>query len=110
MEISSNQGKWLSIMEYSASKNKSISTIRRYIKSERLRFKSENGKYFIWVSDKSLNKDYVQNNELMKLKFENEHLQMRIKELKEENDDLKMLVTIYESKKNNNQVEEVRYN
>ena len=44
-------GRWLSILEFANYKGKSVSTIRRYIKAERVKFKEENGKYFIWARD-----------------------------------------------------------
>ena len=43
------EGKWLSVLEFAAHKKKSISTVRRYIKANRVKHKEENGKYFIFV-------------------------------------------------------------
>ena len=46
---------WLSILDYARFKGISISTIRRYIKAERVRFKKENGKYMLteikWIEN-----------------------------------------------------------
>lgn len=91
------EGIWLSITEYSEYRGTSISTVRRYIKASRVKHKFENGKHWVFVNE--------ENRERQNLKKEAETLtlQMKIKELehinkiiKEENDDLKMLVTIYE--------------
>lgn len=89
-------GKWLSVLEFASYKNKSISTVRRYIKANRVKFKDENGKYFIWVKnyqDESNNEE----KELFQLKLENERLKKENRVIKEEINELKMLVQIYES-------------
>ena len=39
-----NTGVWMSILEYASFKSISISTIRRYIKAERVKTKKEGGK------------------------------------------------------------------
>lgn len=87
------EGIWLSILEYAQAKKTSISTIRRAIKAKHLIYKEENGKYFIWTKA-----DLERNENLAKK--ENELLKKQIRELKEELDDLKMLLVIYEAKNN----------
>ncbi len=91
-------GIWLSIVEYAAIKKTSISTIRRSIKSGLLKHKEENGKYFIWTNEGSIEK-----NELAK-KLENEFLKKRNRELEEEINDLKMLLSAYEFNLNNQEI------
>lgn len=90
--------KWLSIIEYASYKKKSISTVRRYIKANRVNFKEEEGKYYILV------KNYYDNvftpseqKELVKLRFENDRLKDEIKSLKEQMLEMNMLVEAYES-------------
>jgi uncharacterized protein YaaW (UPF0174 family) len=94
------EGIWLSITEYSRYRKISISTIRRYIKSESVRYKSEDGKYFIYVPGEKYKASLLDSADkldktslLLKLK----ELEQELRILKEENDDLKMLVTIYET-------------
>ncbi|MCT4642437.1 MAG: hypothetical protein N4A33_09085 [Bacteriovoracaceae bacterium] len=92
------EGKWLSILEYAAYKKKSISTVRRYVKAQRVKTREENGKYFIWT------KGYIDNQSLnekesLELKFENERLKKENKTLKEQLAEYQMLVRIYESTK-----------
>lgn len=101
-------GKWLSVLEYAAYKNKSISTVRRYIKANRIKFKDENGKYFIWVKNFSDQKSNEEK-EVFELKLENERLKKENRIIKEEINELKMLVQIYESEKtlNKNQLPEL---
>ena len=85
------EGIWLSILDYANAKKTSISTIRRSIKSGHIKFKEENGKYFIWTKEVAVQK------EELSLKLENEFLKKRNRELEEEINDLKMLLNVYES-------------
>ena len=84
-------GIWLSILDYASVKKISISTIRRSIKSGHIKFKEENGKYFIWT------KEVVVEKIELSLKMENEFLKKRNRELDEEINDLKMLMQVYEN-------------
>jgi hypothetical protein len=89
-------GIWLSILDYASVKKTSISTIRRSIKSGHLRYKEENGKYFIWTKESLLSKEEENSKVAM------EALRKRNRELEEEINDLKMLLQVYESGFNNN--------
>jgi hypothetical protein len=91
-------GKWLSVLEYASYKNKSISTVRRYIKANRVKYKDDNGKYFIWVKNYTDDKT-GEEKEILQLKLENERLKKENRIIKEEINELKMLVQIYESEK-----------
>ena len=84
-------GIWLSILDYASVKKTSISTIRRSIKSGHIKFKEENGKYFIWT------KEVVVEKIELSLKMENEFLKKRNREMDEEINDLKMLMQVYEN-------------
>lgn len=96
--VTDTVGNWFSILEYAQAKNISISTIRRGIKSNRLKYKIENGKYYIHssklnfnvtqTSDKIIGETFLIN--------ENKLLRERVKKLTQELDELKMLVDIYE--------------
>jgi len=90
------EGKWLSVLEFAGYKKKSISTVRRYIKANRVKFKEENGKYFIWT------KNYIpmqssQEKDHLSLKFEVERLKKENQDLKEELAESKMLIELYET-------------
>ncbi len=84
------EGIWLSILDYANVKKVSISTIRRSIKSGHIKYKEENGKYFIWTKEIAVQK------EELALKLEVEFLKKRNRELEEEINDLKMLLSVYE--------------
>lgn len=96
-KMNTSEGVWLSINEYSRYKDISISTTRRHIKNNILRYKEENGKYFILIN--SIEKlKFREEEELMKKNFEIEELKFKLRKLEEENNELKMLVAIYEKK------------
>ena len=92
-------GRWLSILEFANYKGKSVSTIRRYIKAERVKFKEENGKYFIWARD-YMDPSLQNEKEFLELRLENERLKKENRTLGEQISELQMLVRIYEEEKN----------
>lgn len=96
------QGTWLTIVDYASLKRVSISTVRRYIKSNRLKHKFEDGRYYIYVSDlsKRVVLDPAENREVLRLKLEVERLKSALKQKDEELCELKMLVMLYEGNKN----------
>ena len=83
------KGFWLSMVEYSQYRKRSISTIRRYIKAETIRFKKEEGKFWIFVPEENYQKS----------KLHQLGLKEKMEKLQEENDELKMLVRIYEQRR-----------
>lgn len=83
---------WLSIFDYSKVSGKSISTIRRYIKSGRVSVKKEDGKYLI-LSDKEA-EDCAYSKEQQQIEF----LKQQLIIAREEISELKMLVDLYENK------------
>lgn len=90
------EGIWLPITDYSLYKKVSISTIRRHIKSNILKYREENGKYFIYVPSSERVK-FKEEEETLKIKLENELLKSQVRQLREENNELRMLVDLYES-------------
>jgi hypothetical protein len=89
------EGKWLSVLEYASHKKKSISTVRRYIKANRVKHKEESGKYFIFV--KNFQDDYSKTDkENLALHLENQRLLKENQKLIEELNEYKMLINIYE--------------
>jgi len=104
--MNATEGVWLSINDYSRYKNVSISTIRRHIKNNIVKHKEENGKYFIYVPSTEKLK-LREEEELLKLKLEAELLRTQLRQLREENNELKMLVELYENQSNKNQLPEL---
>lgn len=83
-------GQWLSLMEYATRKSVSLSTLRRHIKAQKVRFRVENGRYLIWnqegapqyateISDDTLTE-----------------LRLQLQKAREEIAELKTLVAFYE--------------
>ncbi len=95
--MSSTDGVWLSINDYSRYKSVSISTIRRHIKNNILKHREENGKYLIYVPSSERVK-LREEEETLRLKLELELLRGRVRILQEENHELRMLVDLYEGK------------
>lgn len=95
--MNATDGVWLSIADYSRYKNVSISTIRRHIKTNILKHKEENGKYFVYVPSTERLK-IREEEEVLKIKLESELLRSQLRQLREENNELKMLVELYEGR------------
>ncbi len=95
--MSSTDGVWLSISDYSRYKSVSISTIRRHIKNNILKHREDNGKYLIYVPSTERIK-LREEEENLRLKLELELLRSRVRALQEENHELRMLVDLYEGK------------
>lgn len=94
---------WLSIFEYARLKNISVSTVRRYIKSKKLSYKNEKGKFLIFIPKEQQQFSDPVTRELIELKIENENLKFRLRKMNEEINDLKMLVKAYEINEKNEQ-------
>lgn len=90
-------GAWMTLSEYAGIRGISMSTARRYVKSGRLKTKLEQGKYFIFVTKERLNKAESPEKKILELQLEIELLKRKQSMLVEENNDLKMLVQLYES-------------
>lgn len=95
--MQTTDGVWLSITDYSLYKKVSISTIRRHIKTNILKYKEEDGKYFIYVASSDRVK-LKEEEETLRIKLELELLRSQLRQLREENNELRMLVDLYENK------------
>ena len=97
--MSSTEGVWLSISDYSRYKSVSVSTIRRHIKTNILKHREEDGKYLIYVPSSEKIK-VREDEEVLRIKLELELMKMKLRDLREENHELKMLVALYEGTSN----------
>jgi len=95
-------GKWMSITDYALYKKISVSTIRRYIKANKVEHKSEDGKYFIYVGDYKPDRISMDSKstdldrEIVKLKKENKELKIALQHKTIQLNEFKMLISIYE--------------
>lgn len=95
---------WLSILDYAQHRDISISTVRRHIKGNRVKWKLDGGKYFIkWNPlGKAMSRPSdSQEAEILKLKLEIQELKLNCKKLQEDVLEKNMLINLYESSKNN---------
>jgi hypothetical protein len=86
-------GRWLSLMDYARQNHLSLSTLRRYIKANKVQFKLEQGRYLLWDEGKM--------NSAPHLDATAEKLRLTQRELqkaKEEIAELKMLIAYYEER------------
>lgn len=107
---------WVPLVEFSVQKGISLSTLRRYIKSNKIAWKLSEGRYLVMddgtfvaprnhagaTADPSVTPEFV-NIKLENSKLENSRLEMRIRKLEsflmaanEENAELKTLLAFYE--------------
>ena len=89
---------WLSIFEYSKKTGKSISTIRRYIKSKRVVSQLIDGKFYIFENTDGINNVQADSLEDQMFKLEKQvgFLKKQLVVAQEEISELKMLVNLYE--------------
>lgn len=96
MDDSEKKEIWLPITEYAIQRNKSISTIRRYIKANRVKHRLVNGKYFIKIQSIKLKKFDSNQTKIKKMEHENKLLKDEVRKLKENVQEFKMLIKLYE--------------
>jgi len=89
---------WLSIFEYSKKTGKSISTIRRYIKSKRIVSQLIDGKFYIFenIDENSNVQTDSSEGHVFKLEKQVGFLKRQLVIAQEEISELKMLVNLYE--------------
>lgn len=87
---------WLPIQEYSNFRGLSISTVRRYIKTDRIKYKKVNGKYLIWEPHYFAKEEKLDVTVALRIRIEELEKELRKSNLKV--DELTMLVKIYEDK------------
>ena len=96
------QGKWLDISDYAKYRGKSVSTIRRYIKSKNIQYKIVSGKYYIFAVHYEEHSNLEHDKQILKLKIENQELKKKLKIAYEQAEEMKMLVQMLERNKNEN--------
>ena len=96
-------GDWVSLVQYASRYSVSLSTLRRYIKSGKIKYKSEEGRYLVWddhAHEKStaLKPSFSTTSVLVSEKQVAE-LELQLKRAQQEIAELKMLVALYEQQK-----------
>lgn len=98
--MANKEGTWLSILEYSHFKKVSISTIRRHIKANLVKWREEDGKYYVWTAASNEDIESRREGEVLGLKLEVQRLKSENRTLRGELDEIKMLIRLYESGNN----------
>jgi hypothetical protein len=98
--MANTEGAWLTITDYSALKKVSISTIRRHIKGNVIKWKREEGKYYLWTQSRPIKSpaSEIMDEEHLHLKLQIQELKQRLKSAEEELLEAKMLISLYEQK------------
>lgn len=86
MKVDNEPGVWIPLMEYAARNGVSLSTLRRYIKAHKIRYRVEEGRYLVFDDGKGT----ASESEQLRL------LELELQKAREEAADLRMLVAIYE--------------
>ena len=80
---------WVPLLEYAVRKGVSLSTLRRHIKSNKVRFKVEDGRYLLFESHTK--SPPPEQNQLSLL-------ETRLRKAQEEIAEMRMLIALYEEK------------
>ena len=104
--MSTQSGNWLPLMEYAMRKGVSLSTLRRYIKSRKVEYRLEDGRYLLWDPEAAPSsfqgrtdaKAAVQTQAVAMASSgpESQSLQVELKRAHEEISELKTLIALYE--------------
>jgi hypothetical protein len=98
----SQEGSWIPLLEYAIKNGVSLSTLRRYIKANKIKYKSESGRYMVWDEDSSevkntLSQSSVQMDSVGLGDKRIQLLESALRQAQEENAELKTLVALYEA-------------
>ncbi len=85
----SENGQWLPLMEYAVKNSVSLSTLRRYIKANKVQYKIEDGRYLIFDGA------FVENSDTSRVVSK---LSSELQRAQEEIAELKTLIAFYEEK------------
>jgi len=94
--MANTEGTWLSILDYSHFKKVSISTIRRHIKANLVKWKEHDGKYLIWTPAGVKEMATRKEGDALALRLELQRLALENRQLIEELNEARMLIRLYE--------------
>jgi len=95
-----NQNIWVDIQEYSRIRSMSISTIRRRIKCNQVKYRVNDGKYLLEVESNELRKEKEMGATELTLRLEVQRLKMVCDKQNEELEELRMLTEVLEKRLN----------
>ena len=94
-------GEWLSLMDYAMKKGVSLSTLRRHIKSGKVTFKVEGGRYLLFDNELMHSDDRISSYEerdarTSRISDDTQALLAQLHEAQQEIAELKTLIALYE--------------
>lgn len=98
MVADSGGGDWVPLVEYSAKRGVSLSTLRRYIKANKIKYKLENGRYLLYDDGKDFPSARRKRDESASLQKKLKKLESDLQKAHEEIAELKTLIALYEEK------------
>lgn len=98
MGVESGDGNWIPLVEYSAKRGVSLSTLRRYIKSNKIKHKLEDGRYLLFDDGKDLVTGRKKRDESILMQKRIKKLEAELQKAHEEIAELKTLIALYEEK------------
>jgi hypothetical protein len=94
-QMNKEGGGWITLMDYAIKNGVSLSTLRRYIKAQKLVFKIQDGRYLLWDEGLPLN---PRSDESSVLESQLHLLTQDLNQAQEEIAELKTLIALYEEK------------
>ena len=101
MSAHSSQGQWLPILTYAFKSGLSVSTIRRYIKANKVEYIKENGRYYLWFEESpptTSSQQEVTSSSSTEQEQKIAKLESDLQKAQEEIAELKTLLALYEEK------------
>ena len=98
MVANSGAESWIPLVEYSAKRGVSLSTLRRYIKANKVRYKLENGRYLLYDDGKDFSSTWKKRDETVAMQKKLKKLEFDLQKAQEEIAELKTLIAFYEEK------------
>ena len=96
------RGHWIPLVEYSVRNGVSLSTLRRHIKANKIRYRQEEGKYLIYdgsaAAPEKASGRSAGNKELRNLRSKVGQLEQDLRAAQIEISELKTLIALYEEK------------
>jgi len=96
-------GSWIPLMEYSVKMGISLSTLRRYIKANKVQYRVENGRYLLLDTEAKgqpqIPREFIPQQVSAPAPTSNfQRLELDLRKAQEEITELKMLIALYEEK------------
>lgn len=90
-------GEWIPLMDYAMKEGISLSTLRRHIKANKIRYQVENGRYLLFLPQKASDAAVPRSSASSGDDYLVVQLQTKLKKAQEEIAELKTLIAFYES-------------